>query len=207
MTPITTAELDAGAPPSGRRNTICATLALLSTVTTQPVIVEVGTARSRLGMVSDGWATRVWGWYAGQHGGQAHSIDCDQLAITNARRLCGDTVHFIQARAEQVIGKFPAIDLLYMDGPNDAAIHLAIWRALTCRPRLVLWDDIIGPGASVPGATPALLDARKAALWQHLTRTAPLWAVKGELAIPEMLRAGYDVVFHRDRQALLQDTQ
>ena len=92
--------------------------------------------------------------------------------------ICGEWGHKVQLInecAEDVIGGLTDIDLLYMDGPADAEVHLAIYRALKCVPPLVLFDDILDDAFNV----------------------------KGALAVPRMLEDGYRVVFRREWQALL----
>jgi predicted O-methyltransferase YrrM len=171
------------APESGRRDTIVAALRTLLRVTAgDPVkIVEVGTIRdSRLaGRTGDGWATAMWGWYVSRVGGKVISIDVDAKAIATARAVCSpyaEHIEFRHARAQDVLGDCQCIDLLYMDGPPEPESHLAMWHALECLPLLVLFDDIIDEKT---------------------------YDVKGALAIPEMVKAGYIVHFARGRQALL----
>ena len=101
-------------------------------------------------------------------------------------------LRFIEDFAELAVRRLAPIDLLYMDGPADPGMHLAVYRGLRSPPRFVLWDDIILP-TDAPGRWPR---------WPP-KGDFPRWAVKGELAIPAMLEDGYRIVFERERQVLL----
>jgi hypothetical protein len=166
-------------------------------------IVEVGAARNLRphALIDDGWATRVFAWYAAETGGRLTTIDPNRRALSCARQLTAPwsaAVDYVQDAAERRLAAFGAIDLLYMDGPSDATMHRRAWDALRCRPRLVLWDDIVTPGHPVPGAPPQKVYKQ----WPP-PGNLPEWAVKGALAIPAMLEDGYTVVFAVDRQVLL----
>ena len=191
---MTADEIDRDAPQSGRRRTLVLALQALHERAPGGLIVEVGTSRNpnRSAMLADGWATRVFAWYAEQTGGSVISIDNNPRAIQSAMRICGryaDRVRFVRARAELVVGGLEP-DLLYMDGPSDAAVHLAVYHALRHTPRLVLWDDIILPGETGPK-------------WPPRGRHAP-YAVKGELAIPAMLDDGWTLLWAEGRQVLME---
>lgn len=178
---MTRLEIDAYAPQSGRRSTLVAALERLYDRKAKGVhIVEVGTARnlSPQACASDGWATRVFAWYAAGTGGKLTTIDNRASALKTARALCSewsDSVDFVCGDALGHTADMNGIDLLYMDGPADAEFHFRLYRALGSRPPLVLFDDII--------------DAS--------------YRVKGETAIPAMLGNGYGLVFRERRQALL----
>jgi hypothetical protein len=199
------------APPTGRRDTLVEALAHLFLHTSaRPVtLCEVGTSRKRHRTIEDGHATKALAWYAQDHGGELVAIDTDPLAISCARRLVPAGKHFrlIHGNAEEYLGQFDAIDLLYLDGPSESVTHGRMWDALTCRPLFVLIDDIFGPGDAVPGGDPTGAHAKHVANWKALEATAPQWAVKGEIVIPKALANGYEIVFHRDRQVLLRDTR
>lgn len=174
-----------GAPASGRRSTIVQTLELLYDATGggPARIIEVGTLRDAraAACAADGWSTRIWAWYAQQVGGRVISIDPDPSALNAARTVLGTqyrgVVRFVRRYATDVIGQFLPADLLYLDGPPEPETHLEIWDAVeSAPPDFVLFDDILD---------------------------ADTFAVKGALAIPSMLAAGYRLTFVRDRQALL----
>lgn len=166
-------------PDSGRRDTLIEALQALDG---QPArIVEVGTSRNTnpASMESDGWATRVFAWYAAATSGTVATIDNRAIAVRNARQICGpwaDRVVFLEGDALD-LAPVVAIgsDLLYMDGPPDPAWHLSLWRAINLPIPLVLFDDVLDNS----------------------------FRVKGAEVIPEMLDQGYELVFRRDRQALL----
>lgn len=169
-------------------------------------IVEVGAARSVRphALIDDGWATRVFAWYSAETGGRLTTIDPDRRALRCAHELTApwsSSVDYVQDAAERRLAAFGSIDLLYMDGPSDAVIHRRAWDALRCRPRLVLWDDIVTPGHPVPGAPPQ----KKYKQWPP-PGDLPPWAVKGADTIPLMLGTGYSIVFGLDRQVLLEAT-
>lgn len=178
---MTRFEIDAYAPKSGRRATLVNALERLYDRRPEGAhIVEVGTTRnlSPQACASDGWATRVFAWYADGTGGRLTTIDNRTSALKTARALCGawsDSVEFVCGDALGHIADMNGIDLLYMDGPADAEFHFRLYRALASRPPLVLFDDILDLS----------------------------YRVKGETAIPAMLRDGYFLRFLRDRQALL----
>lgn len=188
-----------GAPESGRRATLVEALEELhKLVPEQAHIVEVGTARnlSPEACTNDGWATRVFAWYATETGGRLTTIDNRRLTMGRSREVCGgwaDVVTFVCADAVVFADELRGVDLLYMDGPSDAKMHLGLYRALPEHPRLVLFDDIVLPGEPV-GVWPK---------WPPEGVTEQ-WAVKGALAIPAMLEDGYRIVFAKGRQVLLQ---
>lgn len=179
------------APPSGRRDTLVAALELLheTNVPGQEVrIVEVGTSRDLRpsACLADGWATRVFAWYAAQVDGRVISIDPEPHANACALRIVGEFAPWLiqqQLLAQDFLAGFRArIDLAYMDGPHrddttdPGGVHLAMYRAAfgACPegpPRFVLFDDA---------------DA------------------KGGDAIPAMQEDGYTLLWTRDNQALLQ---
>jgi hypothetical protein len=198
------------APPTGRRRTLIESLARLHRHTNGgPVtIAEVGTSRRRHRMIEDGHATKALGWYTQTHGGELVSIDTDPLAISTARRLVPAGPHFrlILDKAEDVLGAFTAIDLLYLDGPSESESHGLMWDALTCRPLFVLVDDIFGDGEAVPQGDAKGFHAKHVANWEALRKISKPWAVKGEIVIPRALADGYEIVLHRDRQVLLLDS-
>lgn len=189
------------APGSGRRDTLVAALEALFARTPESAhIVEVGTSRnaSPAAELADGWGTRMFGWYAAQTNGRVTSIDTRPQALANARKVVGPwggPVTFVQGRAEDVVAGRAPIDLLYMDGPSDAQVHLDIYRALPEPAALVLWDDIVLE-SDPPGRWPKWPPK---GTWEW-----PKWAIKGTLAIPEMLEDGYRIRFARDRQVLLE---
>lgn len=185
-------------PTSGRRESLVVALERLwdRTAGSAPTIVEVGTIRgpTTSRCVGDGWATRAFAWYAHHTGGRVTTIDPDRRAIAAAQKVCQrwPVVTFLTAKAEDVIGQFAHIDLLYMDGPPDAVVHFAIWNSLECRPGLVLWDDIVTDGEGRDN------DLR------HPGPRHGMWQVKGALTIPHMLRDGYRTIYVGQRQALLE---
>lgn len=192
------------APPSGRRDTLLSALEALHDATDGGSchIVEVGTTRNLRprAMIYDGWATRLFAWYAHESGGRLTTIDTNQRAIQASKKLCqqwASAVTWVHGDARTALAGIDSIDLLYMDAVSEPTMHMEAWQALTCRPALVLWDDIVTPGDMCPGAEPGEV---KPFPPPGETRQ---WAVKGALAIPAMLSDGYQVVFARDRQVLL----
>jgi hypothetical protein len=194
------------APESGRRATLVRALELLHDARAgQPsVIVEVGTSRGiiPLACITDGWATRVFAWYASQAGGKVLTMDIQERAIRAARQLCAaweQSVEFLVASADDVLPTLTQIDLLYMDGPADAEDNLRIYRSLPFLPRFVLWDDVIGWESWDPG--PLKLAPPR---WYEAAQQHRPWAPRGTLAIPVMETDGYRIVFHEEHQVLLE---
>lgn len=174
------------APASGRRETLLDALRLLHELEPGALIVEIGTARnpSQAALEGDGWATRIFGWYAERTGGRVISIDPSRRAIRNAQTICRDwrsVIDFRCERAESVAPKLGHIGLLYMDGPSRTDVHMDVWRKLRYRPRLVLIDDV----SSWPPAED----------W-----TGGTWLTE---MIATLLDAGYRAVFVAARQMLL----
>jgi len=176
------------APASGRRDTLVAALEALHELGVEhPYLVEIGTSRdpTPAGCLADGWGTRMLGWYASQTEGAVVSIDPAWKACRSAHQVVGEFASWVTIRQEYAEKVLPTlsrrIDLLYMDGPhgNDyafsARIHLEFYRALRCKPRLVLFDDI----------------------------KDPTFGVKGTLAVPAMIADGYELLWVRGVQALL----
>lgn len=190
-------------PASGRRSTLCEALEHLYVETSGGAvnIVEIGASRncSDAAMLSDGWSTRVWAWYVSRVGGRVHTIDVNGRALINARSICGpwaEHVDFHLGSAEKVLPRLEPADLLYMDGPADAELHLHCYRACRVPARLVLFDDIIGNGPwTGVGDVPS---------WYQDAEADRPWAPKGTLAVPAMLDEGYSIIFDRQHQLFLQ---
>lgn len=172
------------APPSGRRPTLVATLEALHESWDhkhEVRIVEIGSSRDLrpIGCIADGWSTRVWCWYAAQVNGIVYSIDTDPRATEAVREIVGEWKPWLRAETRQgqayLANHKAPIDLLYMDGPSDADIHLDMYAVMKIRPRLILFDDVSG-AEFVP---------------------------KGTKAIPAMIKDGYELLWHRDKMALL----
>jgi hypothetical protein len=175
------------APESGRRDTLIAALKRLHEIEPGGRIVEIGTSRnaSDAALQSDGWATRMFGWYALQSGGSVVSIDPNPRAIRNACLICADYGALIDFRcmpSEQAVLSLGPVALLYMDGPSRTDVHIDTWRALDQKPPLVLIDDV----ASWPPG-------------EDWTGEAPL-----TFMITTLLAEGYREVFTEGRQMLLE---
>lgn len=129
----------------------------LSYLSGPAVIFELGTVRnkSEAARESDGWSTLWWARYVAEHGGHVWTWDKQQRPNVLARVLgpLREHVTAIEADASAMSG---SCDLLYLDGPNEPAPHLAVFQA--CPSPLVLCDDVVdddfGPKASsvVPAA-------------------------------------------------------
>lgn len=176
-----TSWIGCGAPESGRRTTLVEALRLLHDH--QPTgahIVEIGTSRNTTPAAckSDGWATRVFAWYAAHTAGLVTTIDNRTEALERAYAICGEWADAVLFRCGEAVDVVRALDtppdLLYLDGPPEPHLHLDVYRALPDHPPLVLIDDV--------------LDEQ--------------FRPKGELVADQMLRDGYRLVFSRDRQAL-----
>ena len=199
------ADIERLAPASGRRSSLVAALEVVWDRTDggPARIVEVGTSRntSERAAQTDGWATRVFAWYAHNVGGRLTSIDVKPRAIVNARSIVGKygaPVRFVLGDALRllppILASHPAV-LLYVDGAVDAAWNLALWNAILPqdRPPLVLLDDVIGDGPwTGPCASPS---------W-YAAAERP-WGPRGTLLVPELRKQGYDLCCIRDHQILL----
>ncbi len=179
-----TAHINLLAPPSGRRPQLVAALEALHESWDRQReirIVEVGSTRDLrpIACIADGWSSRVFAWYVATVNGIFYSVDTDPRATEAVREVVGEWRPWLRAETKEgraFLGNHKApIDLLYMDGPSDADVHLAIWEAMKIRPRFVLFDDVSGEQ----------------------------YVPKGTKAIPAMIRAGYQLLWHRDRMALL----
>jgi hypothetical protein len=172
------------APESGMRETIVAALKLMHERTPAAPIVEIGTSRNKKphAMMADGWATRVFAWYAAEAGGSVVTIDPRRVAIRASEEICAPwkrVVRFVCDDAVTVAPSLPQAGLIYMDGPGGIGLHLRIYRALAHRPGLILYDNV------------------------------PVWPLgdykgKGSRSIPAMLEDGYRLVWQRAGQALLE---
>jgi hypothetical protein len=148
------------------------------------VIVELGAIRDLKPAAehADGWSTVRWA-QAGRF--EVYCIDNDSRAIASAQKLVPTGVHYHCRDGFKFLREFEgSIDLLYLDGPDaekgGTEFHL---KALKMAPLsgscLVLMDDCdLWPGRWVGRG-------------------------KGELAIPEALRMGFDVLHDNGRQVLL----
>lgn len=188
------------APLFGRRETILRTLQLLWRRQPGPVnIVETGTTRSAAGLLGDGWSTVAWAWYVRQVGGRVWTVDIDPAAHEACRQIVAryaevvdhvvaDSVAFL---SDWVATSHRSVDLLYLDSLDFDDRNLSTQHCLAeveaIRPALstealVLFDDTESNG----------------------DRTVASWHGKGELAVPALVVAGFEVVFSCARQTLLQ---
>lgn len=160
------------APLSGRRDTLVHALELLHERKPEgAVLVEIGTTRSAQPRAQrlDGWATRLFAWYARETAGRVIAVDPTLEAIEAAKRVCGDLqphVEFVAERGEVwAQGYRGDVDLLYLDGPNQAQAHLDVYEHLRDQPLVVVVDDVIDEQ----------------------------YGPKGRLVVPHLLERGYEM--------------
>lgn len=183
-----TAHINLMAPPSGRRPGLVAALEAVHESwdrTREMRIVELGSTRDTrpIACIADGWSSRVFAWYCANVNGMLYSVDMNPEATEAVRDIVGEYRPWLRAQTKDgksFLANYRAwMDLLYMDGPSDAQFHLDAYRGMKVRPRFVLFDDVAG-AEFVP---------------------------KGTTAILAMCQDGYELVWHRDKMALLRWTR
>ena len=117
------------APQFGRVGTLMTALETLHKFRKDDVvIVETGTTRGDLGggVVGDGWATLVFGWYCQKYGGKVYTIDMSEEAINECKRITEpykDVINYVVSDSETFLKTFSEkVDLLYLDSSDDPNI-------------------------------------------------------------------------------------
>lgn len=154
----------------------------------RPVILETGTIRQAEDWAGAGYSTYLWGAYAAARQGTVHSIDVDAGHVEFARAWTRDfgCVEVHHADSVEWLRQYdgPPVDVLYLDSldtdqPGHAEHCLAEVQAILPRlaaGALVLIDD-----------TPRWRDD---------------WQGKGRLAVPWLIRRGWQVL-HSGWQVVL----
>jgi hypothetical protein len=163
-------------PYCDRNKTMGAFLDLLK-CKTNPLVVETGCVRSEDDWGA-GWSSPLIGYFLKYHGGELHSIDCDQGNVGFARTWTTGlpvTVHHSDSRTWLQSYSGRPIDGLYLDSADVGTTgyqEICLEEVKTAVPKLASY-------------APVLIDDSP---W-----TAGAFKGKGGLAIPWLLKQGYKV--------------
>lgn len=177
------------APIHGRVEGIKKALEMLNEVKDKDVfIIETGTTRGDLGggPESDGWATPLFGWYCQQKGGTVWTVDIEEEAIEQCKKITKDFSEHIQyfvGDSSKILAKSDRhIDLLYLDSANDPVIAL---------------NELKACEKNISEKTIVYIDDTS------LNKKRPGGVCKGVLVYQYLYEKGWDLVFDNGDQVIM----
>lgn len=138
-----------------------ALLAAFGDLPSGAVVIEIGCARFREELPSDGWSTVHLARAALEHGWDFHSVDIDPAAVKNARALTdGLPVNVHECDGERWLRAWCSpIDGLYLDGAAEPQQAVAQYEAANLADGVVIAIDDVQPiGEHERGKGDLLLD-------------------------------------------------